>query len=651
MQAHTILASLLLIALSHAQSNEATGNNKPLTRVDVQPSACTTTTVLQPREETPSKKKRQLKPLDLLCGKNAPCGSAVVDVSGDQLTLSVSSAAGWTIGKIHVFVGIGWPLAWNASAPPPGAFPIEVDAPALPFQRSFTVGQGLLSNVCGAGQAGGQIAVAIHTESQQSGGSEETGWVKGNNAFAGARWGWFQSICVPCTPGQSVPATAPATGPATAPATGPASVPATAPATGPASPATGPASVPQSTMKQPTPKSNGDGNSKTDSETSTGPATGPASVPQSTTKPKSNGGGNSETDDEVAVETVKGKDAANAFKPTEVVANNKCTFGNPTVPREENNSDVPARKRALTVSADILCGQKTKCGTTQISVADDGTVSVTVSEAGGFSIAHLHIFAAPGWPTAWSTKAPPPGQFPVNEAFVGSSVTKTFKIGEGVLANVCGAALATGGQLAIAVHVDAAPTAGGSSETGWSKGNVVFGGARWGWWHSICVPCQQQTKPVDVSDVQLEAAAAVPDPVEGSQAKKLDEFKKTAKTPAGKSVALSAKVNSVTAQTARGVDTAVRVVQSTLDAKLPAGVKATVTKGDDDVIKVVVESTTDAQVSEATQNEVASLLASFALVESVEAAPVENAAKTMVASATSNGLAVAALIVVSALNL
>jgi hypothetical protein len=480
-------------------------------------------------------------------------------------------------------------LAWNASAPPPGAFPIEVDAPALPFQRSFTIGQGLLSNVCGAGQAGGQIAVAIHTESKQSGGSEETGWVKGNNAFGGARWGWFQSICVPCTPGQSVPATAPATG----------------------------------------------------------PATGPASA---TTKPKSNGGGNSKTDDEVAVETVKGKDAANAFKPTEVVANNKCTFGNPTVPREENNSDVPARKRALTVSADILCGQKTKCGTTQISVADDGTVSVTVSEAGGFSIAHLHIFAAPGWPTAWSTKAPPPGQFPVNEAFVGSSVTKRFKIGEGVLANVCGAALATGGQLAIAVHVDAAPTAGGSSETGWSKGNVVFGGARWGWWHSICVPCQQQTKPVDVSDVQLEAAAAVPDPVEGSKAKKLDEFKKTATTPAGKSVALSAKVNSVTAQTARGVDTAVRVVQSTLDAKLPAGVKATVTKGDDDVIKVVVESTTDAQVSEATQNEVASLLASFALVESVEAAPVENAAKTTVASATSNGLAVAALIAVSALN-
>jgi hypothetical protein len=379
-------------------------------------------------------------------------------------------------------------------------------------------------------------------------------------------------------------------------------------------------------------------------------------VPQSTTKqptPKNNGGGKPETpktDDEVAVETVKGKDAANAFKPTEVVANNKCTFGNPTVPREENNSDVPARKRALTVSADILCGQKTKCGTTQISVADDGTVSVTVSEAGDFSIAHLHIFAAPGWPSAWTTKAPPPGQFPVNEAFVGSSVTKTFKIGEGVLANVCGAALATGGQLAIAVHVDAAPTAGGSSETGWSKGNVAFGGARWGWWHSICVPCQQ-TKPVDVSDVQLEAAAAVPDPVESSKTKKLDEFKKTAKTPAGKSVALSAKVNSVTAQTPRAVDTAVRVVQTALDAKLGSGVKATVTKGDDGAIKVVVESTTDAQVSEATQNEVASLLASFALVESVEAAPVEDAVNTLVASATANGIKVAALIVASALNL
>jgi hypothetical protein len=104
MQAHTILASLLLIALSHAQNNDANNNNnnKPLTRVDVLPSACTTTAVPQPREETPSKKKRQLKPLDLLCGKTALCGSAIVDVRGDQLKASVSSAADWTIGKIHV---------------------------------------------------------------------------------------------------------------------------------------------------------------------------------------------------------------------------------------------------------------------------------------------------------------------------------------------------------------------------------------------------------------------------------------------------------------------------------------------------------------------------------------------------------------------
>jgi hypothetical protein len=327
------------------------------------------------------------------------------------------------------------------------------------------------------------------------------------------------------------------------------------------------------------------------------------------------------TEEDVAPESTKGKDAANALTLDDVSAKPECTYGNVAAPRLSTST---SRKRALVITSDILCGQTAKCGTSQFTVDETGSVSVTVSEIENWSISRLHVFVGPGWPLAWATKAPPPGQFPVNEDFAptATTVTKTFTIDAGVLVNVCGAALATGGHLAVAIHVESRNSSGGSAETGWSKGNVAFAGSRWGWWHSICVPCSR-VNTTGISDASLVVAVAVPEPVEGAASKKVDGFKKSAASApnlsTAKTVTLNARLNTVAASTDRAIDAAVFVLQSSLDKQLVgSNVKATVTKSDlIGVIDVKLDSTSDAAIPSATHEEAARIIASFAVVDSI----------------------------------
>jgi hypothetical protein len=384
---------------------------------------------------------------------------------------------------------------------------------------------------------------------------------------------------------------------------------------------------------------------------------------------------NGEDDSAEAPETNRGKTADSAFKPAEVKPSTACTYGAPTQPKEETFTS--RRKRALQVGPlDILCGKTAKCGEASIAVGDDNVVSVTVTKTADWNISHVHIFAGPGWPTEWATKAPPPGQFPFQQAIDAAnftSLTHTFKIGEGVLAHVCGAPLATGGQLAIAVHTDSAPTNGGSSETGWAKGNQAFGGARWGWFQSLCVPCGDNSDrpPVDFSDAALEAAAAVQNPVAGATEKKVKEFKakkeekeKKEKEAKEKSEGtdksegdddkednvkvIKAKLNSKTVSTNNGADVAVRVIQAAFDRhadKFAAkGITATVSKSADGHVVVTLTRKDGAAVSDADEEQAANVVAAFAVVE--EVAPADAVVDAAPNSAATTSLAIATIVAV-----
>jgi hypothetical protein len=383
---------------------------------------------------------------------------------------------------------------------------------------------------------------------------------------------------------------------------------------------------------------------------------------------------------EEAAETGKGKTPDAAFKPEDVKPSVGCTYGAPSQPKEETFNS--RRKRALQVGPlDILCGKTAKCGEATITVGNDNVVSVTVTKTADWNINHVHIFAGPGWPTEWATKAPPPGQFPFQTATNAdfTSLTHTFKIGEGVLAHVCGAPLATGGQLAIAIHTESTPSAGGSSETGWAKGNNAFGGARWGWFQSLCVPCGDNSDgppAVDISDVALEAAAAVQDPVVGATEKKVNAFKakkaeKEKKEKEEKSEksdddasekeekeekvkVLKVKLNSKTVSTNNGADVAVRVIQAAFDRhadKFAAkGVTATVSKSADGHISVTLTRKDGGAVTGADEEQAANVVAAFAIVEEVQpadavldAAPVAGSASMATLALTASLAAISAV--------
>jgi hypothetical protein len=374
-----------------------------------------------------------------------------------------------------------------------------------------------------------------------------------------------------------------------------------------------------------------------------------------------------------AVETNRGKSKESAFKTGEVAVNNACTYGAPSQPKEET----PARKRALQVGPlDILCGKTAKCGTASITV-DDSSVTVTVTKSDGWNINHVHIFAGPGWPTAWATKAPPPGQFPFQQAIDAStftSLTHKFPLNDGVLTNICGAPLATGGQLAIAIHTESAPTNGGSSETGWAKGNVEFGSSRWGWYQSLCVPCGDgsDVNNSDFSMAALESAAKVQDPVEGAVEKKVKDYKdkkekKEKKEKEEKEMseddgsdaseksdgedevkAFKAKLNDKTVKTNNGADIAVRVIQAAFDRHADKfakkGITATVSKDADGHIVVKLVSTTGAPISDVDEAEAVNVVASFAVVEEVLPADAVVDATAATAGAANGAMAVMAIV-------
>jgi hypothetical protein len=371
-----------------------------------------------------------------------------------------------------------------------------------------------------------------------------------------------------------------------------------------------------------------------------------------------------------AVETERGKSKESAFKTGEVAANHACTYGAPSQPKEET----PARKRSLQIGPlDILCGKTTKCGSASISV-EASSVTVTVSKWAGWNINHVHIFAGPGWPTAWATKAPPPGQFPFQQAIDAStftSLTHKFPLHDGVLTNVCGAPLATGGQLAVAIHTEASPTNGGSAETGWAKGNVAFGSSRWGWYQSLCVPCGDSSdNNSDYSSGALESAAKVQDPDHGAVEKKVKDYKdKKEKEEKDKSEgsdndgsdgsdgdddgrkhakAFKAKLNHKTVSTKYGADVAVRVIQAAFnrhaDKFAKKGITATVSKDADGHIVVKLVSTTGAPISDVDEAEAVNVVASFAVVEEVLPADAVVDATAATAGAANGAMAVMAIV-------
>jgi len=237
------------------------------------------------------------------------------------------------------------------------------------------------------------------------------------------------------------------------------------------------------------------------------------------------------------------------------------------------------------------------------------------------------VFAGPGWPTDWTTKAPPPGQFPFQADVDGTmfnTLTTQFKVGEGVLANVCNAPLASGGQLAIAIHTDSQGTAGGGGQTGWAQGDTAFGGARWGWYSSLCVPCKASatSKATFSSDV-LKMAAGVPDPNPTSTMMKVAGYqnkKDQVKGMKGTAV-VKAKLDDVASKTPGAVDATVSAVQKKFDDDkefAKKGVKVTVTKGKNgDDIDVKLEKSDGTDVDEETKDAAAKIVASLAVVEEV----------------------------------